>query len=72
MLNFGNWLNKEWGVGKAFTSNQILVPSTVNTGGVAQYRLRNNGVNLISSPYLNTTGTNDVWRLQFGVKYIFN
>lgn len=72
MLNFGNWLNKEWGVGKTFTSNQILVPSTVNTGGVAQYRLRNNGVNLISSPYLNTTGTNDVWRLQFGVKYIFN
>ncbi|HQU93004.1 MAG TPA: carboxypeptidase regulatory-like domain-containing protein [Pyrinomonadaceae bacterium] len=72
MLNFGNWLNKEWGGGKAFTSNQILVPSSVNAGGVAQYRLRNNGPNLISSPYLNTAGTNDVWRLQFGVKYIFN
>lgn len=72
MLNFGNWLNKDWGIGKAFTANQILVPSTVNAGGVAQYRLRNIGTNLVSAPYLNTAGLGDVWRLQFGVKYIFD
>ena len=72
MLNFGNWLNKNWGGGKAFTSNQILVPAGVDGSGASRYRLRNNGTNLISNPYLDTATTNDVWRLQFGVKYIFN
>lgn len=72
VLNFGNLLNKNWGGGKAFTANQILVPAGVDANGASRYRLRNNGPNLISSPYLNTTGTNDVWRLQLGVKYIFN
>ena len=72
MLNFGNWLNKEWGTGQAFTSNQILVPAGTDSSGAARYRLRNSGTSLISNPYLRTAGTNDVWRLQFGVKYIFN
>lgn len=86
VLNFGNLLNHDWGIGRAFTANQILVPCSA-TGAVAgsptcttgadptgrtYYRLRNSGTNLISEPYLRTANLGDVYRIQLGVKYIFD
>lgn len=72
VLNFGNLLNKNWGIGKAFTANQILVPAGVDANGASLYRLRNSGASLISNAYINTAGLGDVWRLQLGVKYIID
>ncbi|MDX5337872.1 MAG: carboxypeptidase regulatory-like domain-containing protein [Cyclobacteriaceae bacterium] len=78
ILNVGNLLNKDWGVGQTFNSTQpLIVPTTAqggpaNAAGVSQYRLRNFGSDLISETYRPTAGVNDVWRMQFGLRYIFN
>jgi hypothetical protein len=72
VLNFGNLLNKNWGIGTLFNSNQPLVPQTATAQGVPQYRMRNQGTNLLTEPYRASAGINDVYRIQFGVRYFFN
>jgi hypothetical protein len=78
ILNVGNLLNQDWGLGQTFNSTQPLVVPANNQGGpvdangVSQYRLRNFGANLITETYRPTAGVNDVWRMQFGLRYIFN
>jgi hypothetical protein len=78
IINVGNLLNSDWGLGKTFNSTQpLVVPSTTqggpaNAAGVSQYRLRNFGANLITETYRPTAGVSDVWRMQFGIRYIFN
>ncbi|MBL8181110.1 MAG: TonB-dependent receptor [Blastocatellia bacterium] len=83
ILNFGNMLNKNWGVGEAFTSLSPLI--TTSTSGTAtcrvgsavasapSYCLRTtSGTNLINSSYIKTAGVTDVYRIQIGLRYIFN
>lgn len=86
VLNFGNLLNHKWGTGIAFTTSQILVTcsssgavagspactSGADPAGKTYYRLRNSGSSLISNPYIKTAGLGDVYRIQLGVKYIFD
>ncbi len=78
ILNLGNLLNSDWGIGKTFNSTQpLVVPSSsqggpANAAGVSQYRLRNFGADLITETYRPTAGVSDVWRMQFGLRYIFN
>jgi hypothetical protein len=78
ILNVGNLLNNDWGIGQTFNSTQpLVVPSAAqggpaNANGVSQYRLRNFGSNLITETYRPTAGVGDVWRMQFGLRYIFN
>ncbi len=78
ILNVGNLLNPDWGLGKTFNTTQpLVVPSSsqggpANAQGVSQYRLRNFGADLISETYRPTAGVSDVWRMQFGLRYIFN
>lgn len=76
--NVGNLLNQDWGVGQTFNTTQPLVVPANNQGGpanaqgISQYRLRNFGANLITETYRPTAGISDVWRMQFGLRYIFN
>jgi len=82
VLNFGNLLNKNWGIGQAFTSTQPLI--TTSTSGTAtcraaaattatSYCLRTtSGTNLINRSFNPTANTGDVYRVQIGVRYIFN
>ncbi|RIW16146.1 TonB-dependent receptor [Algoriphagus lacus] len=78
ILNVGNLINQDWGLGQTFNSTQPLVIPANNQGGpanaqgVSQYRLRNFGANLITETYRPTAGVSDVWRMQFGLRYIFN
>jgi hypothetical protein len=78
ILNLGNFLHQDWGIGQTFNSTPpLVVPSAAQGGPVAangrpQYRLRNFGTDLISSTYRPTAGVSDVWRMQFGLRYIFN
>lgn len=78
ILNLGNLLNSDWGIGQTFNSTQpLVVPSAaqggpVNANGRPQYRLRNFGTDLITETYRPTAGVSDVWRAQFGLRYSFN
>jgi hypothetical protein len=73
ILNFGNLLNDNWGVGQTFNSLQPLIARGADTQGRTLYRLRNFGTNLLpSQSFRATTGTGDVYRIQIGFRYIFN
>jgi hypothetical protein len=82
ILNFGNLLNSNWGVGQAFNSLQPLItPNSSSTSTCrvpspttsATYCLRTSGGNLLApQSYRSTTGTGDVYRIQIGFRYIFN
>lgn len=78
ILNVGNLLNQDWGIGQTFNSTQpLVVPSAAQGGPISangrpQYRLRNFGTDLISETFRPTAGVADVWRMQFGLRYIFN
>ena len=74
ILNVGNLLDPNFGVGQTFNSNQLLAGGSpaASANGKPQYRLRNFGTSLISESFRPTAGVADVWRMQFGLRYIFN
>ncbi len=71
-LNFGNLLNKNWGVSQRMVTTQPLIPRGVDGTGAARYRLRNLGDQLISETFTQTAGVGDVYRIQLSVRYNFN
>jgi hypothetical protein len=78
ILNFGNLLNKNWGVGQRLVNAQpLIVPSSTQGGpadlqGRAQYRLRVVNNELMTRSLEQTAGIEDVYRVQFSLRYNFN
>jgi hypothetical protein len=78
ILNVANLLNNDWGVGQRLVNAQpLIVPSSAQGGpadaqGRAQYRMRNIGSSLMSRSLEQTAGLNDVYRVQFSLRYSFN
>lgn len=72
ILNVGNLLNKKWGVGDRFVSNQPLVSPSVDGQGRLQYRLRSVGGELMDHTFEKTAGLGDVYQIQFSLRYTFN
>ncbi|HMU59824.1 MAG TPA: carboxypeptidase regulatory-like domain-containing protein [Chitinophagaceae bacterium] len=79
IFNFGNLLNKNWGIQKIANRTALLNFKRVETTGA------NAGKPVFSFPYLdatnlipltstfqNSTGQNSRWQIQLGVRYIFN
>ncbi len=71
-LNFGNLLNKNWGVSQRLTTTQPLTARGADAQGRALYRLRNINDQLISTTYQYNADRFDVFRLQFSLRYTFN
>jgi hypothetical protein len=71
IINFGNLLNKNWGVGQRLVSNQPLTNPAVDAQGQATYRLRVINNQLMTNSYEQTAGINDVYRVMFSLKYFF-
>ncbi|HXM39106.1 MAG TPA: carboxypeptidase regulatory-like domain-containing protein [Gemmatimonadales bacterium] len=72
MLNFSNFLNKNWGVAQGLVTNRPLVSAGVDVSGASQYRLATVGTSLISKSFQKIVSTTDVWRIQLGVRYMLN
>jgi hypothetical protein len=73
ILNFMNLLSSSSGQGYFMANSTPLVPRGADANGALLYRLRNNGTSLIPArSFDRTSGFNDVWRLQLGVRYLFN
>jgi hypothetical protein len=75
VYNFGNFLNNKWGVAKSVNYNNLLkfegvVSPTDNTPIFSLNRDRSN--KLISSITDTRASLEDVWQMQFGIRYIFN
>jgi hypothetical protein len=75
ILNFGNLLNSDWGVGERIrTTSPLLVQAQTATSGVAPlFRMRTitTGGDLYTTARETSAGTSDVWRVQFGFRYSF-
>ncbi|MBW3630144.1 MAG: carboxypeptidase regulatory-like domain-containing protein [Gemmatimonadetes bacterium] len=81
VINAGNYINEDWGVGRRFVSVEPLtVPSSRDGGpadaqGRAQYRMATAGNELITSTaeaYTQATaGLRDVYSIQFSLRYTF-
>jgi hypothetical protein len=74
ILNFSNFLNKNWGVSQGVITNRPLSAQGVDASGASLYRLNTIGVGgpLISKSFQKNVSTLDVWRMQLGVRYMFN
>jgi len=71
-LNVANMINKYHGVGKRFVNTQPLIPRGVDGSGRSLYRLRAINNQLMSTSLEPTADINDVYRIQFTIRYIFN
>jgi hypothetical protein len=77
-LNIGNLINKEWGVAERLVTTQpLIVPSSSQGGpadpnGAAWYRLRVIDGKLIDHSTEQSATLYDVFRIQFGFRYMFN
>jgi hypothetical protein len=77
ILNFFNLLNNDWGVGQRLINTQPLIVPTAAQGGPADpqgrawYRLRVVNNELMTTSLQQTSDFNDVYRLQFSLRWIF-
>ena len=71
-LNFGNLLNSDWGVGQRLVNAQPLTNPAADAQGRVGYRLRVVNNELMSKSLETTSGINDVYRIQFSLRYSFN
>jgi hypothetical protein len=72
VLNVGNLLNSDWGVGQRLVRNQILTNATADAQGRATYRLAVVGNELLTRSFETTTFSSDVWSVMFSLRYTFN
>jgi hypothetical protein len=72
VLNVGNLLNSDWGVGQRLVRNQILTNATADPQGLATYRLAVVNNELLSRSFETTTFSSDVWSVMFSLRYSFN
>jgi hypothetical protein len=78
VLNAGNKIGPNWGVGQRVVNTQpLLVPTSAQGGpadaqGRAQYRMRLVNNELLTKSLEQTAGLADVYRIQLGVRYLFN
>jgi hypothetical protein len=71
VLNFGNLLNSDWGLGHRMVNSQPLTNPSI-AGGQLTYRMRVISGELQNRSFERTAGIGDVWRAQFSLRYSFN
>ena len=72
ITNFGNLLNKNWGVGQRLVNGQILTSPTPDAPGKLSYNLQNVSGNLITSPLQTNAGVADVYVMMLSFRYTFS
>jgi hypothetical protein len=71
ITNFGNLLNKNWGVGSRLVNGQILTSPQPDAQGRLSYQLQNVSGNLITSPLQTNAGVADVYVMMLSFRYTF-
>jgi len=72
ILNVTNLLKNSWGGGQRFVTTQPLIPKGADVNGKLSYQLAQSGGKLISKTFEKTVTLNDVFQIQFGLRYTFN
>lgn len=72
MLNFTNFINKDWGVkDRQYVSNGGLLRYTTMTNGMPQFTLNKVGGNNPEKTFEPVTTSISTWGMQLGLRYIF-
>jgi archaellum component FlaG (FlaF/FlaG flagellin family) len=76
ITNFGNLLNKNWGVGQRLINGSILTSPTADPTGKLSYNLQTANGNLLTTPLqtsaaISTTGASDVYIMMLSFRYTF-
>lgn len=71
ILNFGNMINKNWGIVKQTTVRNPLVPAGANALGQPTYRMTQVNKALPTTPFTTVNSFSSTWSLQLGFRYIF-
>jgi hypothetical protein len=71
ITNFGNLLNKDWGVGQRIIQTQILTNALADATGKASYRMAVVNGALPTTPYQTTAGISDVYVMMLSFRYTF-
>lgn len=74
ILNFGNLISGgKWGVSQRMVTNQPLTNPSTDAQGQLRYRLRNINRELLKpQTFQPTASLGDVYRIQLGLRYMFN
>lgn len=77
ILNAGNLINSEWGLGNIFVNNRPVQFAGVTADGVPQYRMATQRLSdgstvLLRDTFIKSKTQFDVWTAQFGIRYFFN
>lgn len=72
ILNLTNLLNRNWGVKQNFVTTQPLRAVGADENGKALYKLARIGGEYIKTSFRKTSDLDDVWRIQIGIRYLFN
>lgn len=72
IINFTNLLKKDWGVSQTLNTTQPLIAQTPDSQGKPVYTLRAINNKLIDQSFTNTCTINDVYKIQFAVKWMIN
>ncbi len=85
ILNFGNLLNNDWGVGYQSTASTSSLPpitanpltvASIDANGVPSYRIATQNIDgqtvLLKDSYIKSITLDNVWQAQIGLRYIFN
>lgn len=71
IVNFGNLLNKDWGVRQTLTGAQNLLTRAGSVSTNPNFNLNQVSGKLPTTPYRNVTSFSTTWSMQFGLRYIF-
>jgi hypothetical protein len=72
ILNLGNLLNSDWGVGQRLIRNQILTNGAADAQGRATYRMVVVNNALLANSFEPTTFQSDVYSFMISLRYTFN
>ncbi len=77
IFNFGNMINKNWGIYKTVNASAILVPTNVSSlvaGGTVRptFRLATDRNQPVSTTYRENNSLTSTYYMQFGLRYLFN
>ncbi len=72
ILNVGNLLNRDWGVGSRLVTTRPLIAKGADASGALQYNLQDINGDLITSTFQpSSSPLSDVYRMQLGLRYNF-
>ncbi len=71
VLNFGNLVNKNWGVAQRIVNNSPLTNPAADANGALTYRMRVINGALMDHTYEQTTSLDDVYKFMVTLRYTF-